>query len=135
MRTVIVAFFLSAILVASSITAAVTKVFNIVDQGARPDGQTLNTLAIQKTIDQCSAAGGGQVKIPAGEFLPGTIYLRNNVDLHLEAGAVVLGSKHLADYPNNAFNQEPRWPEPKNGPAKSGRRDYEIAVIRGQDAP
>jgi polygalacturonase len=135
MRTTIPTIFLSLIFLTPTITvAATTTIFNIVDQGARPDGQTLNTLAIQKTIDQCSAAGGGQVKIPAGKFLTGTLYLRNNVDLHLEAGAILLGSKHLADYPNNADNQEPRWHETKHGAGKVWKPDYELSVIRATDA-
>ena len=72
--------------------------FNVKDYGAIGDGQTLNTVFIQKTIDACNAAGGGTVYIPAGVFKTGTLHLKNNVNLYLESGSVLLGSDNLADY-------------------------------------
>jgi polygalacturonase len=72
---------------------------NIESNGAASDGKTLCTAAIQKTIDDCNQAGGGQVVIPAGKFLTGTIVLKSNVELHLQKDAVLLGSFDLKDYP------------------------------------
>jgi hypothetical protein len=69
------------------------------DLGAVPDGKTLCTEAIQKAIDQCSAAGGGTVYFPPGTYLTGTVILKSHVTLHLEANATLLGSANLADYP------------------------------------
>jgi hypothetical protein len=66
--------------------------------GAKPDGKTLNTKAINQAISACSTAGGGTVLFPAGEYLSGSIQLRKNVTLHLEAGAVIVGSTNLEDY-------------------------------------
>jgi polygalacturonase len=66
--------------------------------GARDDGQTVNTPAIQKAIDACHEAGGGSVVIPPGEFVTGSIQLRSNVNLYLEQGARLLGSLDTADY-------------------------------------
>ena len=74
------------------------KNFNIMDLGAKPDGITLCTNLIQKAVDDCSASGGGTVTIPPGVFLTGTILLKNNVILHLENGAVLLGSAKIEDY-------------------------------------
>jgi polygalacturonase len=71
---------------------------NIFDMGAIPDGKTLVTAIIQKAIDNCSAGGGGNVIVPAGKFLTGTIVLKNNVCLKLEIGAVLLGSTNPKDY-------------------------------------
>ena len=71
----------------------------VVDSGARGDGRTLDTAAIQKAIDDCSASGGGTVWFPAGRFLTGTLFLRGHVTLHLADGAVLLGSTRLEDYP------------------------------------
>lgn len=71
---------------------------NVRDFGAKGDGQTLNTRAIQATIDQAAAQGGGVVHIPAGQFLSGTIFLKSNIELNLSPGAVLLGSDNLADY-------------------------------------
>ncbi|WP_342328253.1 glycosyl hydrolase family 28 protein [Pedobacter sp. FW305-3-2-15-E-R2A2] len=73
---------------------------SIVKYGATGDGNTLNTVAIQKAIDVCHQTGGGKVLFPEGRFLSGTIVLKDNVTLHLEKNAVLLGSTDLADYRN-----------------------------------
>lgn len=82
--------------------------FNIVDFGAVADGQTVNTGAIQKAIDACAAAGGGQVTAPAGVFVTGTVNLRDNVLLYLAAGSTLRGSHSFDDYQTDsseAFNK------------------------------
>jgi polygalacturonase len=71
---------------------------DVVSYGAKPDGKTLNTLAINQAISACSAAGGGTVIFPAGYYVSGSIELLKNVTLQLEAGAVIVGSTNLADY-------------------------------------
>lgn len=68
--------------------------------GAVGDGVTLNTGAIQQAIDACYKSGGGIVRIPEGKFLSGTIELKDHVTLHLDKGAVLLGSTDLKDYRN-----------------------------------
>lgn len=74
-------------------------VFNIRDFGAKADGTSKNTAAIQRAIDACASAGGGCVVFPGGTFLSGPIRLKNRVTLHLEKGATLLASPDLADYP------------------------------------
>jgi polygalacturonase len=76
-----------------------SRVFCVQEYGAVGDGTKLNTAAIQKAIDTCSAAGGGTVYFPPGEYLSGTIYLKDNVRLYLEVNAVLRGSPRKADYP------------------------------------
>lgn len=66
--------------------------------GAIGDGQTKNTGAIQKAIDECNGKGGGQVIIPPGIFVTGTLELKNNVELHLMSGSKLLGSPDRQDY-------------------------------------
>ena len=75
-----------------------TRVLSIVDYGAVADGVTLNTDAIQATIDEVSSLGGGTVLVPSGVYLTGSIWLKDNVNLHLEAGAVIKGSPDINDY-------------------------------------
>jgi len=67
--------------------------------GARGDGLSLDTQALQAAIDACGESGGGTVFVPAGRYLTGTLVLRNNITLHIDAGAVLLGSPRLEDYP------------------------------------
>jgi len=72
--------------------------FNIMDFGAKT-GSISNTLAIQTAIDSCSFSGGGRVLIPAGNYVTGTLIMKDNVNLHLSVGAVILGSMNIEDYP------------------------------------
>lgn len=80
---------------------AAERQFDVRDFGAQCDGQTLCTAAIQKAIDACAAAGGGTVWLPPGTLRSGTIYLKSNIVLYLEAGCTLLGSEKLDDYPQN----------------------------------
>nr|WP_046314419.1 glycoside hydrolase family 28 protein [Pontibacter korlensis] len=74
------------------------KDFNITAYGAVGDGKTHNSEAIRKAIEACNSAGGGRVVVPAGNFLSGPIYLKSNVNLHLEKGAKILFSTNPNDY-------------------------------------
>lgn len=76
-----------------------TKKYNIVDFGAKGDGKTLNTESIQKAIDKVSSDGGGQLVVPDGNFLTGTLILKSGVNLILSPKAVILGSTNPYDYP------------------------------------
>jgi polygalacturonase len=75
------------------------RTFDIVNFGAKADGKTLATGAIARAIAACSAAGGGRVLVPAGNFLTGAVHLKSNVELHLVAGATLLFSTDPAHYP------------------------------------
>ena len=78
--------------------AAERKVWNVVDAGAKADGKTLCTAAIQKAIDACAAGGGGTVRFPAGTFRSGALRLGSGVRLQLDEGATLLGSRDRKDY-------------------------------------
>lgn len=90
-------------------TSAAAALFDIRQFGAVGDGATVNTLAIQKAIDACSAAGG-TVLVAGGRYATGTLYLKDNVCLRVEAGAVLLGSTRIADYATNT--DRTMYPEP-----------------------
>ena len=72
------------------------KEYNIINFGAAE--KKLSTAAIQKAIDECAEEGGGRVIVPAGTFITGTVFLKSNVNLFLENGAVLKGSTDLNDY-------------------------------------
>ena len=67
--------------------------------GAVGDGHTDNTAAFQKAVATCNAAGGGHVVVPAGTYVTGAIYLKSNVDLHLDPGATLMFSGDASRYP------------------------------------
>ncbi|NII28401.1 glycoside hydrolase [Pseudoflavitalea sp. X16] len=75
-----------------------TSIYDIRDFGAKGDGQTLNTTAIQAAIDDCHQKQGGTVLIPAGDFICGTIEMKSGVTLHVATNGRLLGSKRREDY-------------------------------------
>lgn len=66
--------------------------------GAIGDGRAKDTKPVQRAIDACTANGGGIVYLGPGIYLCGTIVLKSNVTLYLEAGATILGSGDINDY-------------------------------------
>jgi len=75
------------------------RIFDVVKYGAKGDALTINTKPIQQAIDECAVAGGGSVYIHDGIFVTGTIVLKSNVSLFVEAGSILRGSADHADYP------------------------------------
>jgi polygalacturonase len=73
-------------------------IFNVRNYGAVGDGETKDTAAIQAAIDAAAAAGGGEVRVPAGRYVTGTLYLKSHVDFNVCAGATIEASKDPADY-------------------------------------
>lgn len=74
------------------------SIFEVRKHGAIGDGKVLDTAAINRAIDACYAEGGGIVYLSPGTYLSGTVTLKSNVTLYLEAGATLLGSKKISDY-------------------------------------
>ncbi len=72
---------------------------SIADFGAMPDGKTLNTEAFAKAIEAVANQGGGKVVVPPGLWLTGAIKLQSNVNLHLEAGALIQFSSDYKQFP------------------------------------
>lgn len=72
---------------------------DITEFGAVPDNQTINTRAIQATIDHVNAKGGGTVRVPRGTFVSGALFLKAKVHLHLDAGAVLKCSTDMRNFP------------------------------------
>jgi len=104
------------------------KKFNVADYGALGDGMVTNTKAIQAAINAASAAGGGTVEIPKGNYLCGPIHLADKINLHLAAGAL-LRMLPLEKYPGGLVN-------PENFISGTGLHDVAITggAIDGQGA-
>lgn len=74
------------------------RTYNIRDFGAKGDGKTLDTAAVQAAIDACNKDKGGTVLVPAGTFVIGTVELKSNVTLHIAAQGKLLGSTDGKQY-------------------------------------
>ncbi|RKY09094.1 MAG: glycoside hydrolase family 28 protein [Planctomycetota bacterium] len=91
---------LSGVFATSAQGARKTVVFSVRDFGAKGDGKTLDSAAIQKALDKCGEIGGGVVRIPKGNYLSGAIFIKSNTTLVIEEGAVLTGSsEEVRDYP------------------------------------
>lgn len=82
--------------------------YNVREFGATGNGQTLDHTAINTAIDSCVAHGGGRVTVPAGTYLCGSIRMKSNVELHIEAGATILA----APASMKAYDEAEPWEGP-----------------------
>lgn len=90
-----------------------TKVYNVGDYGAVGDAVRMCTEAIQKTIDDCAANGGGVVTFHPGVFLTGSVFIKSGVDFRVPKGTMLIGSQDLADYrkiDTRVAGIETNWP-------------------------
>jgi polygalacturonase len=74
------------------------KEVNVLSKGANGDGVFLNTKVLQKAIDELSGQGGGKLLFPEGIYHTGSLSLKPGITLHLQHGAVILGSVNIYDY-------------------------------------
>ncbi len=88
---------------------AAPKVCDVRAFGAKGDGAAKDTAAVQKAIDACS--GGGTVTLTAGTYLIGPIVLKSDLTVDLQAGATLLGSQDVGDYPRQVEMKE-MWLQP-----------------------
>lgn len=105
---------------------AQTKSFNVRDFGCKGDGKTLDSPAINKAIDAAAAAGGGTVSFPAGTYLAGSIHLRSNITLKLDAGSVILGA------PAGTHAFDPAEPNPFDAYQDFGHSHWHNSLIWGE---
>lgn len=78
--------------------ASLGRQYRLTDYRIFPDGR-LHTAEIQSLIDKAARGGGGVIVVPPGTFLTGGLHFRQGTHLHLEAGATLLGSDFIGDYP------------------------------------
>ena len=89
-----------------SLSSYAQRIYNVVDYGAVGNKIADDAKAIQQAIDECSANGGGTVLLPANHtFMSGPLCLKSNVNLHLEATAVLLANPDEGIYKLSAFGE------------------------------
>jgi len=125
---------LTALLLAplAALHAAEPKVFDITAHGAKGDGTTMNTQAIQQAVDACHDAGGGVVSVPKGVFITGSLRLKSGVMLRIEKDAILRGSPKIADYA--VETEELNWLEAPNFLFKSFNTQFRPALIYAEGA-
>ncbi len=101
--------------------------FNIVKFGAKNDGITLNSKAINDAIIACNKKGGGVVVVPKGLWLTGPIELKSNVNLHIQANAILQFTRDFSQYPLVASNWE-GLPQMRNQSPLWANNQQNIAV-------
>ena len=74
-------------------STATAQIYNVTTYGAAGNGSTLDSPAINAAIDTCAAAGGGTVYFPPGTYLSGSIRLKSNIELNLDANATILARR------------------------------------------
>ncbi|MBR6251667.1 MAG: right-handed parallel beta-helix repeat-containing protein [Bacteroidales bacterium] len=118
---------LTTLLLAAAIfQSAQAAIFDVRTEGAKGDGKTLDSPAINKTIEKCAAQGGGIVTLPAGKYLCGSIRMKSNVELNIQAGATIIATTQRDAYdPSEPFNA----PEYQDG----GHTYFHNSLIWGEN--
>jgi polygalacturonase len=103
-------------------------VYSVKSYGATGDGKTLDTAAINKTIDTAAAAGGGTVYFPAGNYLSVSIHLKSNIALYLDQGATIVAA-------NTSNDMKYDLPEPNQWEAYQdfGHTHWHNSLIWGEN--
>jgi polygalacturonase len=127
--TLALSIFISALAGCATMThpGKSASTFNVRAFGATGDGKTLDSPAINKAIDAAAAVGGGTVLVPAGTYLSGSIHLKSNIHLLIDAGATILGAPQAM----NAYDEA----EPFAGPAyqDGGHTYFHNSLIWGEN--
>ncbi len=97
------------LLISIACHAAPIATFNVRDFGAVGDGTNKDTVAFQKALDACAVSGGGEVLVPAGKYLIGSIQIGYQTVLRLAPDSDIIGSGDTNDYPMIDVRWEGRW--------------------------
>ncbi|MGI9067156.1 MAG: rhamnogalacturonidase [Pyrinomonadaceae bacterium] len=109
-------------------TADAAGVYNVTAFGARGDGKTLDTPAINKAIEVAAAAGGGTVRFPAGNYLSVSIHLKSNISLYLDQGATIIAAE-----PSKTIRYDPPEPNPWDAYQDFGHSHWHNSLIWGEN--
>jgi polygalacturonase len=120
---------LIALIFSSGVFAQSKICYNVKDYGAKGDGQTIDTKAIDAAINAASEAGGGTVFFPAGTYLSFTIHLKSFITLHLDNGAVL----EAADVEKFGLGYDPAEPNPTDMYQDFGHSHWRNSLIYGEN--
>ena len=101
-------------------------IYNVKDFGAKADGKTIDSPAINRAIEAAAEAGGGTVYLPAGEYACYSIRLKSNIHLYLEQGACI-----LAAFPGKEEGYDSAEPNEHNKYQDFGHSHWKNSLIWG----
>lgn len=102
---------------------------DVTDYGVKGDGKATETALIQGAIDACAVDGGCTLRFPAGRYVTGTLYFRDNITLHLDPGAVLATSGRVGDYTAPAL----LYGKGVNGVALTGGGEIQAGPVPAAD--
>ena len=112
-------------------TASASDQYNVRAFGAKGDGKTFDTDALNKAIDAAAAAGGGTVVVPVGSYLCYSIHLKSNVEIFLGPGATIIAADPPA--PGTSGGYDPPEPNSWDKFQDFGHSHWHNSLIWGED--
>ena len=116
---------------ASAAAQEVSSNFDVVSFGAKGDGKTLDTPAVNKAIEAVAAAGGGMLRFPAGSYACYSIHLKSNVSLYLGPGATIVAADSPPPGSGNGYDppESNQWDKYQD----FGHSHWHNSLIWGED--
>lgn len=103
---------------------ALADIYNVKDYGAKGDGVTIDSPAINQAIEEATKKGGGTICFPAGTYACYSIRLKSNITLHIESGAVI-----KAAFPKADEGYDEAEPNPDNPYQDFGHSHWQNSLI------
>ena len=101
-------------------------IYNVMDFGAKADGKTIDSPAINRAIEAAAQAGGGTVYLPAGEYACYSIRLKSNIHIYLEQGTRI-----IAAFPGKEEGYDTAEPNEHNKYQDFGHSHWKNSLIWG----
>jgi polygalacturonase len=101
--------------------------------GAKGDGKSIDTPAINRAIETAAAAGGGAVYFPSGTYLCYSIRLKNSISLYLDAGAIILAAEVPPEGASTGGYDPAGPPQPWEAFQDFGHNHWRNSLIWGED--
>jgi polygalacturonase len=105
--------------------------YNVKDYGAKGDGKNIDSEAINKAIEEAAKAGGGTVFLPGGTYLSGSIRLKSNINLYLDAGAVLFAAPQNEELKN--YYDKPEYTHEEKKYQDEGHSYFQNSLIWGRN--
>jgi polygalacturonase len=111
----------------------IAGIVDVRDFGARGDGKTIDSPAINKAIEYAAQRGGGTIWFPPGTYASYSIRLKSNITLHLGSGAILLAaSTPVEGMEHGGYDTPEEVPEAYRAFQDHGHSHWRNALIWGE---